>query len=155
VEIVPPDEAAEGVDLASLVGHFVAKLDPSSDSELSAPVRRSVPRIGQSVRRARSRASVLAELASAQAVRHVFLKQFRDAGDGELAVLQQVVEARSSVTPGTLRWRKLRGTYDLSIMSLASHPLEQELGLTLEQTVRHAFAAEFGFRMESGVVRWP
>ena len=74
--------------------------------------------------------------------------------DGELAALQQVVEARSSVTPGSLRWRRLRGSYELSVSSLESHPLEDELGLAPEQTIHRAFAAEFGFRMEPGVVRW-
>ena len=85
----------------------------------------------------------------------MFLKQIRDAQHGELAVLQQVVEARSSVTPGSLRWRRLRGAYDLSISTLESHPLEDELGLAPAQTIDRAFAAEFGFRMEAGVVRWP
>ncbi len=88
-------------------------------------------------------------------MRQVFLKQVRDAQRGELAALQQLVEARSSVTPGSLRWRRLRGVYDLTVEQLASHPLEAELGLASEQTVRLAFAAEFGFRMEPGVVRWP
>ena len=87
--------------------------------------------------------------------RLVFLKQIRDAEHGELAALQQVVEARSSVLPGSLRWRRLRGAYELSMNRLASHPLGDELGLAPEQTVRLAFAAEFGFRMEPGVVRWP
>ena len=85
----------------------------------------------------------------------MFLKQIRDAERGELAVLQQVVEARSRVTPGSLQWRRLRGAYELSMHSLASHPLEDELGLAPEQTIKLAFAAEFGFRMEPGVVRWP
>ncbi len=57
--------------------------------------------------------------------------------------------------PGTLSWRRLRGKYELSIEQLASHPLEDELGLTTDQTVRLAFVSEFGFRMDSGVVRWP
>ena len=39
--------------------------------------------------------------------------------------------------------------------SLASHPLEYELGLAPEETIKLAFAAEFGFRMEPGVERWP
>jgi hypothetical protein len=94
-------------------------------------------------------------LLSEQIVHHVFLKQIRDAEQGELAVLQQVVEARSSVSPGSLRWRRLRGAYDLSVAQLASHPLEDELGLGPEQTVRLAFVAEFGFRMQPGQVRWP
>ena len=79
----------------------------------------------------------------------------RDAQSGEWAELQQVVEARSTVTPGSLRWRKLRGSYELSVASLESHPLEDELGLVPHQSIKHAFAAEFGFRMEPGVVRWP
>jgi hypothetical protein len=92
---------------------------------------------------------------SEQTVRHVFLKQIRDAEHGELAALQQVVEARSRVTPGSLRWRRLRSSYDLSVRPLASHPLEDELGLAPTQTIKLAFAAEFGFRMEPGVVCWP
>jgi hypothetical protein len=88
-------------------------------------------------------------------VRHVFLKQIRDAEHGELAALQQVVEARSSVTPGSLRWRRLQGPYELSVTPLESHPLEDELGLVSRQTIKLAFAAEFGFGMEPGVVRWP
>jgi uncharacterized protein with NAD-binding domain and iron-sulfur cluster len=151
----PPPEAGEGLDLASLIGHFMHDLDPSTEYDFGAPARRSVTLLREPLRKVRSRASVLAELVTAQAVRHVFLKQFRDAEDGQLAVLQQVVEARSSVTPGSLRWRRLRGSYDVSITSLASHPLEDELGLVPEQTVRRAFVAEFGFRMETGVVRWP
>ena len=97
--------------------------------------------------------ATLAELMAEQVVRLAFLKQIRDAEHGDLAVVQQVVEARSSVLPGSLRWRRLRGSYELSVERLASHPLEAELGLAGEQTVRLAFAAEFGFRMESGVVQ--
>ena len=99
--------------------------------------------------------ATLAELMAEQVVRLAFLKQIRDAEHGDLAVVQQVVEARSSVLPGSLRWRRLRGSYELSVERLASHPLEAELGLAGQQTVRLAFAAEFGFRMEAGVVQWP
>jgi hypothetical protein len=38
---------------------------------------------------------------------------------------------------------------------MESHPLHDELGLPSEQSIALAFAAEFGFRMEPGVVRWP
>jgi uncharacterized protein with NAD-binding domain and iron-sulfur cluster len=145
------ESRAEGTDLASLVGHFMSELQGSPRHEPAGPVRRSARRFGG----VRARAGVLADLVSQQAVRHVFLKQFRDAEDGELAVLQQVVEAQSRVTPGSLRWRRLRGSYELSVTPLASHPLEDELGLASEQTIRRAFVAEFGFRMEPGVVRWP
>jgi hypothetical protein len=108
------------------------------------------------LRAARARGTALADLLSGQVVRHVFLKQIRDAEHGELAALQQVVEARSSVLPGSsLRWRRLRGSYELAIEQLASHPLADDLGLASEHTVSVAFAAEFGFRMEPGVIRWP
>jgi uncharacterized protein with NAD-binding domain and iron-sulfur cluster len=145
----------EGVDLASLVGHFISELEPSSDRELGVAVHRSFQPLQRPLGVARARAGVLAELVSQQAVRLVFLKQIRDAEDGEAAALQQVVEAHSSVTPRTLRWRRLRGSHELSVRSLASHPLEDELGLAPDQRIRLAFAAEFGFRMEPGVVRWP
>ena len=101
------------------------------------------------------RARVMSEVVREQIVRQVFLKQIRDAEDGGRAALQQVVEARSSVTPGSLRWRRLRGSYDLTVETLASHPLQDDLGLVPQQTIRWAFAAEFGFRMDSGAVRWP
>jgi hypothetical protein len=146
-----PRAPVEGTDVSSLVAHVIAELDPSSAILVHEPARRS----RGPLRAARARAATLTELLSDQVVRHVFLKQFRDAERGELAALQQVVEARSSVTQGSLRWRRLRGSYDVSLAQLASHPVEDELGLATEQTVRLAFAAEFGFRMEPGVVRWP
>jgi len=144
---------AEGDDLASLVAHFISELDPTVGLE---PARRSLDAIRAPLRAARARGAALAELLSGQVVHHVFLKQIRDAEHGELAALQQVVEARSSVLPGSaLRWRRLRGTYELSINQLASHPLADDLGLASEHAVSLAFAAEFGFRMEPGVIRWP
>jgi hypothetical protein len=147
------DADAEGDDLASLVTHFISELDPTVDLE---PARRSLEAVRAPLRAARARGAALADLLSGQVVRHVFLKQIRDAEHGELAALQQVVEARSSVLPGSsLRWRRLRGAYELSINQLASHPLADDLGLASEHTVSHAFAAEFGFRMEPGVIRWP
>ncbi|HET7047391.1 MAG TPA: FAD-dependent oxidoreductase [Solirubrobacteraceae bacterium] len=148
-----PETAAEGDDLASLIAHFVSELDPTVELE---PARRSLDAVRVPLRAARARGAALADLLSGQVVRHVFLKQIRDAEHGELAALQQVVEARSSVLPGSsLRWRRLRGTYELSIDQLASHPLADDLGLASAHTVSRAFAAEFGFRMEPGVIRWP
>jgi hypothetical protein len=143
------------VDLSSLAAHFTSELDPSSDLEPMPPDRRSRRLSRPRLQAIRTRRATLAELLSEQVVRHVLLKQFRDAEHGELAALQQIVEARSSVSPGTLRWRRLRGSYELSVTQLESHPLGDELGLAPEQSVRLAFAAEFGFRMEPGVVRWP
>lgn len=149
------DAGAEGPDLASLVGHFMSELDPDGELALAGPARRSLGAARRPLGAARARAGALAELISAQVVRHVFLKQIRDAEHGELAALQQVIEARSSVLPGSLRWRRLAGAYELGVDRLDSHPLEAELGLVYDQTVRLAFVAEFGFRMEPGVVRWP
>jgi hypothetical protein len=151
------EELVEGGDLRSLVAHFGSQLDPSFDIDVLQSARRHRgPLHGKLGGAVGARVATLAELLSQQVVRHVFLKQFRDAEHGELAVLQQVVEARSSVSPqASLRWRRLRGAYELSVNRLASHPLADELGLAPEQTVRLAFAAEFGFRMEPGVVRWP
>jgi uncharacterized protein with NAD-binding domain and iron-sulfur cluster len=148
-----PPEPAAGVDFAGLARHFLAEFEPGAELVGPTGARRSM--LTHRVARTWTRATAFSELLSQQAVRHVFLKQVRDAQRGELAVMQQVVEARSSVTPGSLRWRRLRGAYQLSISSLESHPLEDELGLEPEQTIHRAFAAEFGFRMEAGVVRWP
>jgi uncharacterized protein with NAD-binding domain and iron-sulfur cluster len=150
-----PEKLAEGSDLSSLVAHFVSELEPGSEREPVEPARRSAGSVRRPLGALRARRATLAELLSEQVVRHVFLKQFRDAEQGELAALQQVVEARSSVSPGSLRWRRLRASYELSVNQLASHPLADELGLAPKQTVRLAFVAEFGFRMEPGVVRWP
>jgi uncharacterized protein with NAD-binding domain and iron-sulfur cluster len=144
-----PQSLAEGSDLASLGAHFISELEPSSDAGFAQPSRRS-PGRGSLGRRRRS---TIAELLTKGVVQQVFLKQVRDAQRGELAALQQVVEARSSVSPGSLRWRQLRGSYELSVNQLDSHPLEDELGVTA-QTIRLAFVAEFGFRMDPGLVRW-
>jgi len=103
----------------------------------------------------RAMAGGVRELMAEQVVHHVFLKQVRDVADGEQAALQQVVEARSSVTPRSLRWRRLSGAYELAVEPLDSQPLYDDLGLEPTQTTRLAFAAEFGFRMEPGEVVWP
>ena len=147
----PPDGSqrlAEGNDLSSLLAHFVSELEPSSDASFAPPHRGALrsPVTG-------ARSGTLAELLTKGVIQQVFLKQVRDAERGELAALQQVVEARSTVSTGSLRWRQLRGRYELSMNELATHPLGEELGL-VDQTVRLAFATEFGFRMEPGVVRW-
>ncbi len=146
-----PEMSDEGDTLASLVGHVLGELGGLPGE----PARRSLGAARSPTQAARARTTTLAELMAEQIVRLAFLKQIRDAEHGDLAVLQQVVEARSSVLPGSLRWRRLRGSYELSVERLASHPLEAELGLAGQQTVRLAFAAEFGFRMEAGVVQWP
>jgi uncharacterized protein with NAD-binding domain and iron-sulfur cluster len=148
-----PSPDAEGESMITLVEHFLSEFDPGAEVDI-APPRRSMG-LASRLASTRARAATLAELVTDQVTRLVFLKQVRDASQGEFAALQQIVEARSSVTPGSLQWRRLRGTYELSVRSLASHPLAEELGLAHKQTIRRAFAAEFGFRMDPGVVRWP
>jgi hypothetical protein len=154
-QISESGNGAEGADIASLVTHFGSELDPSRPYSLGAPVRRSLRTLPNPIAATRARARVISELLLDQVVRHVFLKQIRDANNGGLAALQQIVEARSSVVGGSLQWRRLSGNYELSVTSLASHPLEDELGLRPDQVIRHAFAAEFGFRMDPGLVIWP
>ena len=143
----------EGDDLGSLITHCISELDPAWEGELGS--RRSARPVRRGLAGASGRARVITALMSEQAVRLVFLKQIRDAARGELAALQQVVESRSAVTPGSMRWRRLRGAYDLEVNPLASHPLRDELGLGSSQTISRAFVAEFGFRMEPGTIRWP
>jgi hypothetical protein len=71
-----PENTAEGDDLASLVAHFISELDPTVDLE---PARRSLDAVRAPLRAARARGAALADLLSGQVVRHVFLKQIRDA----------------------------------------------------------------------------
>jgi hypothetical protein len=147
---------AHGDTLSSLIGHFVPELAAPDEADGLEPVMRGPLRdVGRHVAGAVRVVESLAELMTEQVVRHVFLKQFRDAAQGDRAVLQQIVEARSSVVPGTLKWRRLRGEFSLAIESLASQPLEADLGMVREQDIRHGFAAQFGFRMEPGEIRWP
>jgi hypothetical protein len=152
----PIEPAADGADFGGLLANFAPALARDAgldDGEVAA--RRSMSQVAERVAGAIGFGESLTEMLRDQVVRHVFLKQFRDAGDGSLAALQQVVEARSVVTPGTLRWRRLGGRYDVVIDPLDSQPLGEELGVAPHQTVRQAFAAEFGFTMEPGTVVWP
>lgn len=145
-----------GESLGSLISHAVPEAGDVTDEPEDAPVTRGPLRdIGRRVVGAAKVADAMLELMTEQVVRHVFLKQFRDAEHGDRAVLQQIVEARSSVIPGTLHWRRLPGEWHLEVAQLESQPLFAELGIPAEQGVEHAFAAEFGFRMEQGLVVWP
>jgi len=146
-------DTGDGGDLASLIAHCISDLDPAWDGE--APVLRSARPLRRGFAGVSGRARVITGLLSEQAVRLVFLKQIRDAVHGERAALQQIVESRATVTPGSMRWRSLRGAYDLEVNPLASQPLQDDLGLLPAQTITRAFVAEFGFRMEPGTIRWP
>ncbi len=82
----------------------------------------------------------------------IFLKQFRDQADGNLACYQAVVEALVRI--GTFRaagW--LPGTYEVSVESYASHPIVADLGLgSGRPPVVAAAYLDFDFRMENGTV---
>jgi hypothetical protein len=143
----PDDE-----QLAAIFDHAVGTLDPVSDDPGAEPVTRGLfSRAAGAV----ALASSVGNFMSEKVINHVFLKQFRDAEFGDNAVLQQVVEAQSSVTPGSLRWRRLHGAYDIEINELVTQPLQAELGIAPQQRVHLGFAAEFGFRMDQGRVLWP
>lgn len=88
-------------------------------------------------------------------IRLVFLKQFRDARRGDLAALSQVVEARGTIKPRSLRWRELTEEYEVSIAPLDTHPLLDELGLPAVQSTPMSFAAQFEFGIEAGEIIWP
>ena len=81
-------------------------------------------------------------------VRQIFLKQFRDAGDGTRACYQAVVEApidvkRFSIRPSAHEW-------NLMIEPLDSHPIEQELGLGSQRPAL-AFEADLDMLVKRGV----
>jgi uncharacterized protein with NAD-binding domain and iron-sulfur cluster len=81
-------------------------------------------------------------------VRQVFLKQFRDAADGNRACYQSVIEApvevrRSSLRPSSRRW-------EVKIFPLDSHPIGQEMGIA-SQTALLAFDGELDMVVENGI----
>ena len=146
------EDDQEEARLAALFDHALGSLDPGGDEGGTGQVTRGLfGRVAGMV----SLATSVGDFFTEKVIHHVFLKQFRDAEDGDAAVLQQVVEAQSTVVPGTLRWRRLPGAYDLEINELVTQPLQAELGIDPQQRVRLGFAAEFGFRMEQGQVLWP
>ena len=92
-------------------------------------------------------AGLLAGLAEGE-VGQVFLKQFRDAGDGTRACYQAVVEAPVRVS--RMSTRPAEQDYGLRLKRLDSHPIEQELGLR-DQAAELSFEVEVDFVVEDGV----
>ena len=89
----------------------------------------------------------------------LFLKQFRDVGDGRRACYKALVTANS--TPTEIRSGGiLPGSYDLTIRSFASHPVIRDMGLgspdDAETTLRgcSGFYVDFDFLMERGRELW-
>jgi hypothetical protein len=85
----------------------------------------------------------------------LFLKQFRDVGDGRRACYKALVQASS--VPSNLRGGGiLPGTFDVTIRGYASHPIVRDLGLgndPREATIHGCagFFVDFDFLMERGV----
>jgi hypothetical protein len=84
----------------------------------------------------------------------VFLKQFRDVHDANLACYQAIVE--SSIEFYDFRSGGfLAGDYELTLNHFDSHPIAEELGLTVgKQSVIAAFWFDFDFEIEPGVEIW-
>lgn len=85
----------------------------------------------------------------------LFLKQFRDVGDGRRACYKALVKA-TSVPQNVRGGGILPGTFDVTIRGYASHPIVRDLGLgddPGEATMRGCtgFFVDFDFLMERGV----
>jgi hypothetical protein len=84
----------------------------------------------------------------------VFLKQFWDARDGRFACYQALVEADMAlVDPLHFRGWPLGGGYELTVTTLASHPLHRDLGWKAAQTTfpcLFAYWTDMTFRLGTG-----
>jgi hypothetical protein len=81
----------------------------------------------------------------------VFLKQFREPGDGRLAALQQITEVTYQVV--RLKAKPMLAPYELTVHDLDSHPVRQELGLE-SQTLDFAYEVQMDFNVQDGRVLW-
>ncbi|HEY0479156.1 MAG TPA: NAD(P)-binding protein [Kofleriaceae bacterium] len=89
----------------------------------------------------------------------VFLKQFRDAGDGRMACYQAIVEAPNRMTRDPVEAGVLHGDWELSIAQFADVRLIDRLGLRVRATDGTLapllqFWVRFGFTAEPGRVVW-
>ncbi|NKB17168.1 MAG: acetoacetate decarboxylase family protein [Pseudanabaena sp. CRU_2_10] len=84
----------------------------------------------------------------------VFLKQFRDVRDTHLACYQAIVE--TSIKFHDFRSGGfLAGDYELTLNHFDSHPIAQELGLTVgNQKIVAAFWFDLDFAIEPGLEVW-
>jgi hypothetical protein len=92
--------------------------------------------------------SLVGDLLAGRMMRQVFLKQFRDAGDGSRACYQSVVEVPVDVK--RVAMRSSDRDWDLTIHHLDSHPIEQELGIR-SQRAQLALVGELDMVVETGV----
>jgi uncharacterized protein with NAD-binding domain and iron-sulfur cluster len=85
-------------------------------------------------------------------VPQIFLRQFRaPEGNGEASELQ-IVTAPARIVEGSFRAASL-GTHRLELSPLASHPLEEQLGLE-SGPLGPAFRVRMDFTVENGRVLW-
>lgn len=96
----------------------------------------------------------IVSLATRKEVPGVFLRQFRDAGDGTRASYQAVIEAGSFVTAfhsGGL----LHGSYSATIAEYDSHPLASDLGIAPGTVpLELGFWVNFDFTIGAGREVW-
>jgi hypothetical protein len=89
-------------------------------------------------------------------MRQVFLKQFRDASDQQLACYQALVEVTARTTH--VKRRPSRRDWDITIRSLDSHPVGSELGLAVDTPQRATWSVEvreYEFEVDPGEVIAP
>ncbi len=84
-------------------------------------------------------------------VPQVFLRQLRSIEDGARASLSEVLLANATPDPSSFHAQRLRGSYDLTVGTLESHPLGRDLGLT-SGPVRRAYRVDMDFTVETGTV---
>jgi len=83
----------------------------------------------------------------------VFLKQFYNAANGNLACYQAIVEA--SVSFSNLRTMALvPGNYQLNLQHLDSHPVGSDLGLQPTQAAVANYRVEYDFTIGAGTEVW-
>jgi hypothetical protein len=95
----------------------------------------------------------LADYLSDGEIPQVFLKQFRDAADGERACYQAIIETKGRVT-GFHGGGLLKGAYELRLQNFDSHPIAGELGLAENQRAVVSFRVNFDFVTQPGRELW-
>jgi hypothetical protein len=83
----------------------------------------------------------------------VFLKQLFDAEDGRFACYQAIIEAPVQITRDPVMQR-LSSDFQVSWQELATHPVQQDLGLPLQQQALRVYSIDFDFAIENGKVVW-
>jgi hypothetical protein len=83
----------------------------------------------------------------------VFLKQFFDASDGLRTCYQAIIEAPVRLTRDPLLQR-MSDDFQVTWQSLATHPIQQDLGLPAQQIALRTYTADFDFVIENGTTVW-